>query len=82
MSFIIFKRNTYLNKYTKLLNIFLDNIEQKYDLMKLNSFTLPSSKERWLTSAIQVEKNIVVGDRDGSVHVYFDKVGKINFSVI
>lgn len=82
ISFIIFERNTYLNKYTEFLNIFLDNMEKNYYLIKLNTFILPSSKERWLTSAIQIENSIVVGDRDGSVHVYFDKVGKINFSAI
>ncbi|XP_018562587.1 WD repeat-containing protein 6 [Anoplophora glabripennis] len=40
------------------------------NVVPLSNFILPPSKERWSTTAVFTEKNFVVGDRKGNLHLF------------
>lgn len=47
---------------------------QQSNIRPITSFILPQSSQRSTTSAIILDKNIIVGDRKGSIHLY--KIGE------
>lgn len=42
----------------------------KRSLVSIKTFTLPNCKERWSTCAVIKNKNIIVGDRMGNIHIF------------
>lgn len=48
-------------------NYFLDADRNQ---SKVGEYILPPCKERWLTSAVEFQNKIIVGDREGSIHVF------------
>jgi hypothetical protein len=60
----------------------LDNTSVTFIAQKIRRFILPPCKERWLTSAVETLDTIIVGDRDGSIHLYFNGSSDVSVSSI